>query len=56
MRTIAQISDLHFGRQIATVAEGLLASLSEQHPDLVVLSGDFTQRAPCGICGGETLP
>jgi hypothetical protein len=45
MRTIAQISDLHFGRHIATVAEGLLASLSEQNPDLVVLSGDFTQRA-----------
>jgi 3',5'-cyclic AMP phosphodiesterase CpdA len=45
MRTIAQISDLHFGRHSTAVAEDLLAGLAEQHPDLVVLSGDFTQRA-----------
>jgi 3',5'-cyclic AMP phosphodiesterase CpdA len=45
MRTIAQISDLHFGRHIDTVAEDLLASIAKKHPDLVVLSGDFTQRA-----------
>ncbi|MET0531091.1 MAG: metallophosphoesterase [Microvirga sp.] len=45
MRTIAQISDLHFGRHSGAVAEDLLASLAQEHPDLVVLSGDFTQRA-----------
>ncbi len=45
MRTIAQIADLHFGRHSAAVAESLLVSLAEQDPDLVVLSGDFTQRA-----------
>jgi 3',5'-cyclic AMP phosphodiesterase CpdA len=45
MRTIAQISDLHFGRHSAAAAEDLLASLRTADPDLVVVSGDFTQRA-----------
>ena len=45
MRTIAQISDLHFGRHSLSVAEDLLASLHQYNPDLVALSGDFTQRA-----------
>lgn len=45
MRTIVQISDLHFGRHSSTVAEDLLASVNENAPDLVALSGDFTQRA-----------
>jgi 3',5'-cyclic AMP phosphodiesterase CpdA len=45
MRTIAQISDLHFGRHSPTAAEDLLASLGANVPDLVVISGDFTQRA-----------
>lgn len=45
MRTIAQISDLHFGRHSTAAAEELLASLGAGDPDLVVVSGDFTQRA-----------
>ncbi|HXJ02356.1 MAG TPA: metallophosphoesterase [Micropepsaceae bacterium] len=45
MRRIAQISDLHFGSHDSQAAEDLLASLSRQHADLVVASGDFTQRA-----------
>ena len=45
MRTLAQISDLHFGRHSAAAAEDLLASLRASDPDLVVVSGDFTQRA-----------
>src|SRR5262245_59623391 len=45
MRTLAQISDLHFGRHSAPVAAALLASLASQDPDLVILSGDLTQRA-----------
>lgn len=45
MRTIAQISDLHFGRHDPRVSEDLLASLHEAAPDLVVISGDVTQRA-----------
>jgi len=45
MPTIAQISDLHFGRQSVPVMESLLISLAQNHPDLVVVSGDLTQRA-----------
>jgi 3',5'-cyclic AMP phosphodiesterase CpdA len=48
MRTIAQISDLHFGRHSHSAAENLLASVSEHNPNLVVISGDFTQRARHG--------
>jgi 3',5'-cyclic AMP phosphodiesterase CpdA len=45
VRTIAQISDLHFGRHSLNVAEDLLTSVNHNRPDLVALSGDFTQRA-----------
>ncbi|QOV88569.1 metallophosphoesterase family protein [Humisphaera borealis] len=45
MRTIAHISDLHFGRLDAPVAEGLIADLAGRKPDLLVVSGDLTQRA-----------
>jgi 3',5'-cyclic AMP phosphodiesterase CpdA len=45
MRLIAQISDLHFGRHDLGVVEALLASLAERAPDLIAVSGDFTQRA-----------
>jgi 3',5'-cyclic AMP phosphodiesterase CpdA len=45
MRTIAQISDLHFGRHSPEIADALLTSLKESRPDLVAISGDFTQRA-----------
>jgi 3',5'-cyclic AMP phosphodiesterase CpdA len=36
---------LHFGRLDRPVAEGLVADLARQKPDLLVVSGDFTQRA-----------
>src|SRR3954453_20827658 len=45
MRTIAHISDLHFGKVDPPVAEGLIADLAGRKPDLLVVSGDFTQRA-----------
>jgi 3',5'-cyclic AMP phosphodiesterase CpdA len=45
LRTIAHISDLHFGRHDPAVTEGLLADLAAQRPDLVAVSGDLTQRA-----------
>lgn len=45
MRTIAHISDLHFGCLDAPVAEGLVHELHAMAPNLVVVSGDFTQRA-----------
>lgn len=45
MRTLAQISDLHFGRHDPDAANALLESIAETRPDLVVVSGDLTQRA-----------
>ncbi|MDH7640824.1 metallophosphoesterase family protein [Sphingomonas oryzagri] len=45
MRTIAQISDLHFGAHEPAVVAYLHAALSAIRPDLVVVSGDLTQRA-----------
>lgn len=45
MRTIAHISDLHFGRTDAAMARRLRAHLAELCPDVVVVSGDLTQRA-----------
>lgn len=45
MRTIAHLSDIHFGRTDPAVVEGCIADLNAQQPSLVVMSGDFTQRA-----------
>ncbi len=45
MKTIAHISDLHFGTELPEVAAGLRAELAANPPSLVVISGDLTQRA-----------
>jgi 3',5'-cyclic AMP phosphodiesterase CpdA len=45
MRTIAHISDLHFGRIDPLVLAGLEKDLSGRTPSLLIVSGDFTQRA-----------
>src|SRR4051794_38240399 len=45
MRTIAHISDIHFGKTDPVVVEGLVKDLEGRHPTLLVASGDFTQRA-----------
>jgi 3',5'-cyclic AMP phosphodiesterase CpdA len=45
MRTIAHISDLHFGREDPVVVDALRAELQARRPSLVVVSGDLTQRA-----------
>ena len=45
MTTIAHLSDLHFGREVPSVIHGLLDSLNLLQPDLVIISGDLTQRA-----------
>ena len=45
MRTIAHISDIHFGDADAIVVERLVEKVGELQPDLVVVSGDLTQRA-----------
>src|SRR3712207_1125060 len=42
---IAHLSDMHFGHHDPKVADAAYAWLQEQQPDLVILSGDFTQRA-----------
>ena len=41
---IVHVSDLHFGHHDEALAAGLAADLTSQAPDLVVASGDFTQR------------
>lgn len=45
MKRIAHISDIHFGTVIEEVAEGLHKQLHAEKPDLVIISGDLTQRA-----------
>ena len=45
LRIIAHLSDLHFGRVDAAVLPALAAALAAARPDLLVVSGDLTQRA-----------
>ena len=45
MRTLVQISDLHFGRVDPLLLDPLAAAVNAIGPDVVVVSGDLTQRA-----------
>jgi 3',5'-cyclic AMP phosphodiesterase CpdA len=45
VRTVAHISDLHFGREDPRLVAALQDELKEDAPDLVAVSGDLTQRA-----------
>ena len=45
MARIAQLSDVHFGANDPKIVAGAEAWLQQQRPDLVIISGDFTQRA-----------
>jgi len=45
MARIVHLSDLHFGAHDDRLVAGVEASVAELKPDLVVVSGDFTQRA-----------
>ncbi len=46
MRQILHISDIHFGPyHLPEVADGVLDLVARRRPDLVVISGDLTQRA-----------
>jgi 3',5'-cyclic AMP phosphodiesterase CpdA len=45
MRTLLHLSDLHFGRVDKTLIEPLIAFARKLEPDVVVVSGDLTQRA-----------
>ena len=45
MRTLAHLSDLHFGRINPKLLEPLRSAVHATAPDLIAISGDFTQRA-----------
>src|ERR1700736_1086443 len=45
MRIVAHLSDPHFGRIEPATVQALIATVTEARPDVVVVSGDFTQRA-----------
>ncbi len=45
MKTIAHLSDLHFGRVDSATLEPLQRLVQSLTPDLVVITGDLTQRA-----------
>jgi 3',5'-cyclic AMP phosphodiesterase CpdA len=45
MRTVVHLSDPHFGRLERAAMQALIATVTEARPDIVVVSGDLTQRA-----------
>ncbi len=45
MSVLLHISDTHFGTEIPEMVEALVALATQQGPEIVVLSGDITQRA-----------
>jgi len=45
MTTLLQVSDAHFGTEQEPVVQALIQLAHAQEPDVVVLSGDITQRA-----------
>ncbi len=48
MRRILHVSDLHFGRDRPELLRPLIDTINRLAPDLVAVSGDFTQRARLG--------
>lgn len=45
MKTLVHVSDLHFGRIDPVIVDPLRRALLAANPDLIAISGDFTQRA-----------
>ena len=45
MRTLVHLSDIHFGRVDYAIVSRLTDAVNEIKPDIVVVSGDLTQRA-----------
>lgn len=45
MRTVVQLSDIHFGRVDLATVQPLIEAVERIQPSLVVVSGDLTQRA-----------
>ncbi len=48
VRTLAQISDIHFGAEDPAAVKALRDDLLAEPYDLLIVSGDFTQRARVG--------
>jgi 3',5'-cyclic AMP phosphodiesterase CpdA len=45
MRILVQISDLHFGTEIPAVVDALVEDIHTVKPNMIVVSGDVTQRS-----------
>lgn len=45
MKTVVHLSDVHFGRVDETVVNAMIPLVHSLEPDVVVVSGDLTQRA-----------
>ena len=45
MKTVAHLSDIHFGSVDYAIIDPLVATIHDLAPDLVAVSGDLTQRA-----------
>lgn len=45
MINIVHLSDLHFGTEKIDAIASLIATVNELQPEVIVISGDFTQRA-----------
>lgn len=45
MARLVHLSDLHFGAHDDTIVAAVLNEVDAAAPDLVIISGDFTQRA-----------
>ena len=45
MRVLVHLSDLHFGRIAPGILDPLRETVERQEPDVIVVSGDLTQRA-----------
>ncbi|HEY3875338.1 MAG TPA: metallophosphoesterase family protein [Candidatus Kapabacteria bacterium] len=45
MRTIVHLSDIHFGKTDARTIQPLIRAVHQARPNLVIVSGDLTQRA-----------
>lgn len=63
MTRLLHLTDLHFGTERADLVQPLHAAIVAAHPDLVIVSGDLTQRARAGqfrqaldFLGGLGLP
>lgn len=48
MTLIVHLSDTHFGTEVPAVVNALRDIVAERNPDLVIVSGDITQRAKRG--------